>query len=129
MPTLAEMVKGGKVSYERRISLLVFLKTKKDGLPHKVVKMGLSNNNRLWYWITPTLLKVLNMWTERTDRSGRDHMVDGFTTTDAISVYHHKSCEFESRSRRGVLDTTLWYKVCQWLTMVIFSGYSDFLHQ
>ena len=33
---------------------------------------------------------------------GRDRMVVGFTTTDAISVYHHWWCEFESRSGRGV---------------------------
>jgi hypothetical protein len=47
--------------------------------------------------------------------SWRDHMVVGFITTYAISAYHHKSCEFESRSWRGVLDTTLCGKVCQWL--------------
>ena len=29
-------------------------------------------------------------------------MVAGFTTTCAISAYHHQSCEFESRSGRGV---------------------------
>ena len=38
-------------------------------------------------------------------RHGRDRMVVGFTTTYAISAYHHQSCEFESRSMRGVLDT------------------------
>ena len=27
---------------------------------------------------------------------GRDHTVDGFITTCAISAYHHWSCEFES---------------------------------
>ena len=43
-------------------------------------------------------------------RRGRDRMVVGFTTTRAISVYHHKSCEFEFRSRRGVLDTKLCHK-------------------
>jgi hypothetical protein len=26
------------------------------------------------------------------DRRGRDHMVDGFPTTCAISAYHHQSC-------------------------------------
>ena len=46
---------------------------------------------------------------------GRDRMVVGFTTTCAISAYHHKSCEFESHSWQGVLDTTLCDKVCQWL--------------
>jgi hypothetical protein len=35
-------------------------------------------------------------------------MVVGFTTTCEISAYHH-SGEFEPRSWRGVLDTT----VCQ----------------
>ena len=34
-------------------------------------------------------------------------MVGGFTTTYAISAYYHLSCEFESRSWRCVLDTTL----------------------
>ena len=29
---------------------------------------------------------------------GRDSMVFGFTTTYAITVYHHKSCDFEFRS-------------------------------
>jgi hypothetical protein len=45
-------------------------------------------------------------------RRGRDCMVVGFTTC-AISAYHYKSCEFEPRSWRGVLDTTLCHKVCQ----------------
>jgi hypothetical protein len=40
-------------------------------------------------------------------------MVVGFTTTYAISTYHHKSCEFEPRSWRGVLDTILYDKVWQ----------------
>jgi hypothetical protein len=33
---------------------------------------------------------------------GSDRMVVGFTTTYAISAYHHWCCEFESRSGRGV---------------------------
>ena len=40
-------------------------------------------------------------------------MVVGFITTYAINAYHHYSCEFEPRSLRGVLDTTLFDKVCQ----------------
>jgi hypothetical protein len=32
------------------------------------------------------------------DRRGRDSMVVGFTTTHAISAYHHKRYEFESQS-------------------------------
>jgi len=48
---------------------------------------------------------------------GRDRLVVGFTTTYAIRAYHHKHCEFESRSWRGVLDTTLCDKVCQSLVL------------
>ena len=43
------------------------------------------------------------------------HDVVGFTTTCVISVYHHESWEFEPRSWRVVLHTTLCGKVCQWL--------------
>ena len=46
-------------------------------------------------------------------QSIHDRMVVGFTTTCAISTYHHKCCEFEPRSWRGVLNTTLLDKVCQ----------------
>jgi hypothetical protein len=42
-------------------------------------------------------------------------MVVGFTTTYAIGAYHHWCCEFESCSGRGVLNTSLCDKVCQWL--------------
>jgi hypothetical protein len=35
-------------------------------------------------------------------RRGHDHMVVGFTTTYAISAYHHWCCEFESRSGQSV---------------------------
>ena len=42
-------------------------------------------------------------------------MVVGFTTTYWTSAYHHWSCEFESRSWQGVLDTTLSNKGCHWL--------------
>ena len=46
-------------------------------------------------------------------RRGRDRMV--VIGTYATSAYHHHSCEFQTRSWRGVLDTTLCDKVCQWL--------------
>jgi hypothetical protein len=46
---------------------------------------------------------------------GHDHILVGFITTCAINAYHHLSCEFKSHLWRGVLDTTLCNKVCQWL--------------
>ena len=46
-------------------------------------------------------------------RCGCDRMEVEFITTCTISGYHHLSCEFEPRSGRGVLDTTLCGKVCQ----------------
>jgi hypothetical protein len=43
---------------------------------------------------------------------GHECMVVGFTTTFAISAYHHW-CEFESRSGWGVQHYVIF---CQWLT-------------
>ena len=45
-------------------------------------------------------------------RRGRGRMAVEFTTTCTISAYYHLSCEFESRSARGVLESTLVCKVC-----------------
>ena len=42
---------------------------------------------------------------------GRDRMVVGFTTTYAISAYHHYRILF----RRGAHDTKLCDQICQWL--------------
>ena len=61
-------------------------------------------------------------------------MVVGFTTTYAIRVYHHSSCDFEPRSWGGELNITLCDKVCQWFvtgrwfspgTPVSFSNKTD----
>jgi hypothetical protein len=49
-------------------------------------------------WLTVTEY-LYHKWT---DRRGHDRIVVGFTTTYAISVYHHCCCEFASRSGRGV---------------------------
>jgi hypothetical protein len=46
-------------------------------------------------------------------RCGPNLMVVGYTTTWAISAYHLKHCDFESRSWRGVPNTTLCDQVCQ----------------
>jgi hypothetical protein len=53
------------------------------------------------------------MWLNTGSHHGRARMVVGITTICAISAYHHLSCDFEPRSLRGVLDTTLCDKVCQ----------------
>jgi hypothetical protein len=45
-------------------------------------------------------------------------MVAGFTTICAITDYQQQSCEFEPRSWRGVLDTTLCDKVVSDLRQV-----------
>jgi hypothetical protein len=55
----------------------------------------ISNNKHL----LPNLISAA-------DRRGHDRMVVGFTTTYATSSYHHYRYEFESRSGRGILDTT-----------------------
>jgi hypothetical protein len=57
-----------------------------------------------WRWLTlfnTTKLNCrLHYFTK--GRRSRDRMVVGFTTTYAISAYHHWCCEFESRSVQGV---------------------------
>jgi len=55
-------------------------------------------------------------------------IVVGFTTTYAISAYHHWCCEFESRSGRGVQHWVINLSVTCDRSMV-FSGSSRFLHQ
>jgi hypothetical protein len=43
-------------------------------------------------------------------------MVVRFTTTCAISAYHHYSCEFEPRSWQGVLDTNVQHYVIKFVS-------------
>jgi len=58
-------------------------------------------------------------------RRRRDRMVVGFTTTYAISVYHHWCCEFESRSRRDIQHFVIKFVVTCCRSVV----FSAFLHQ
>ena len=51
----------------------------------------------------------------RRGRHGCDRIVVGFTTTYAISAYHHWSCEFESRSDEMYSIQHYVIKVWQWL--------------
>jgi hypothetical protein len=73
----------------------------------------LQRFRRLYFcWFGKQNIRVPSYDQER-GRRGRDRMLIGFTTTCAISAHHHESSEFEPRSWRGVLDTTLCDKVCQ----------------
>jgi hypothetical protein len=60
-----------------------------------------------------------------TGRRGRERMVVGFTTTYAISAYHHWCCEFESRSGPGVQNYVI--KFVSDLRLV--GGFLRVLHQ
>ena len=76
--------------------------------------LRLKFNDRVKPLSPTTFLRHLkHVPTYRRGHRGRDRIVVGFTTTHAISAYHHLRCEFESYSWRGVLDTALCDKVCQ----------------
>ena len=54
-------------------------------------------------------------------RGYRDCMVVGFTTTYAISTYHHWCCEIESWSGRGVQHDVIKFVSDLWDRSVVFS--------
>jgi hypothetical protein len=60
--------------------------------------------DKVCQWLATGLIDfVLGLYVITDRWRGRcDHMVNWFTTTYAISGYHHWCCEFESRSGRGV---------------------------
>jgi len=53
----------------------------------------------IWWMILAYIMWYTNVhvdyYIDMRDHHGRDHMVVGYTTTCAISAYHHWSCEFE----------------------------------
>ena len=59
------------------------------------------------------ILQTCRLFLVMRGRRGRYRMVVGFTTTYAISIYHHYNGEVKPRLLWGVLDTTLCDKVCQ----------------
>ena len=63
--------------------------------------------------IIHVLFIVMSLHSTIRGRRGCNRTLVGFTTTYAISAYHHLSYEFEYQSWRGVPDTTLCDKVCQ----------------
>ena len=64
--------------------------------------------NTITVWTMHVFSFIMYYW--HTLERGCDRMVVRFTTTYAISAYHHWCCEFESRSGWQLCD-----KVCQWL--------------
>ena len=75
-----------------------------------------------------SVLTLLNYWLDYWDQRGCDRMVVGFTTTYAISAYHHWCCEFEFRSGRAVQHYMI-KCVNNSDRSVVFSRSSGFLHQ
>ena len=71
-------------------------------LSHTVI-LSISESNSTFYYLFYSFhigQLYRKLW-------GHHRMVVGFTTTCAISAYHHWGCELESRSWQDVLDTTL----------------------
>ena len=68
------------------------------------IKQHIQNTN-IRNYLCKHLLHCMQDWNEFYSRDcrGRDGMLAGFTTTYAISAYHHWCCELESRSGGGVL--------------------------
>ena len=61
------------------------------------MKDGLDYFKYKQFYIMTSALVTYNIWIFR-GQHGHDLMVVGFTTTCAISAYHHYCCEFEPRS-------------------------------
>ena len=84
-------------------------KTGRHDIAEILLKVALNTMNQI-----KTSKYIDNCWLLGSGgRHGRDRMVVRFTTTCLISAYHHKSCEFESRTCRGVPNTALRDKGCQ----------------
>ena len=85
---------------------------------------------RLFYSQIVYAIKCMNafVYQHTGSRRSRDHIVVEFTTTYAIRGYHHRCCEFESRSGRDVQYYVIRFSVtCD--RSIIFPGSSGFLHQ
>ena len=72
---------------------------------HLTLNINQSIKNHIRFYLCPlscSLIALPIICCYTWGRRGRNRMVVGFTTTYAISDYHHWCCEFESRSWRGV---------------------------
>jgi hypothetical protein len=73
-----------------------------------------SYYNRQYMYLFTQQLYIINRSKVTKKLYMTDHtFIIGFATSFATSAYHHQSCDFESRSWWGALDTTLHDKVCQ----------------
>jgi hypothetical protein len=90
-----------------------------------VVRYG--NLNRIYtkVHVQPAIVEYMSILQQNRGRRGRERIIFEFTTTYVISANHHESCELESRSWLGVLDTPFFNKVCQWIATGrwLFPGY------
>ena len=87
-----------------RFGLDMFLIYSRFGLDRLLVysRFELNRFHCKWRLIVVFIQNILPTYWLFWGRHCRGRMVVGFTTTYAISAYHHWSCEFESRSGRGV---------------------------
>ena len=61
-----------------------------------------AENKLCIFMSKPTSIIYIYVKEENWGLRGRDSMVVGYTTTYAISAYHHWCCDFKSQSGRGV---------------------------
>ena len=82
-----------------------------------VTTLTTTRKSGSYFFLNPPKLVSMNLsdFTEHRGRRGHSHdrMIVWFTTTYAISAYHHWCCEFESRSGRGKQHYVI--KSCQGL--------------
>ena len=76
--------------------------------------------------VPPFNAAILNYKSSR-DRRCLDRIEVGFAITCIISAYHHWRFEFKSRWWRGVLDTNLCDKVCQWQVLCLVNSFNHTL--
>jgi hypothetical protein len=75
----------------------------KGGTSERCYRTRRGRSEEQWYAIISPYFDVIFR-----GRRDRVRMMAEITTTYALSAYHHLRCEFESRSWRSVLDTTLY---------------------
>ena len=90
----------------------------KDNIQVPIVILGIYGNSLKEVNSTQAVKQRHENIYKNRGHSDRDRMVDKFTTTYAISAYHHSSCEFKSCLRQSVLDATLCDKVFKWCAQI-----------